>query len=171
MWQEYERYPTRRYQAESSFFVPIDAAKGVLRIERRYPLGDQAPRTEEPEGPKTPAPELVKEVADTLQTWEQCISADALQRLKKAEARILRDEREASTGALQHHRQRTRLGHAGSEVRIGPDEYHPTVCKVLQSGHTLEIPPGEPPRIRQVSPLSPERWGFDAKTLLKMVRQ
>lgn len=159
------RYPSRRYRAEVRFLVPSYRALGVKPIDRPFPLSDQAPRTDEPYEPVPPPKELVKDIEENLQTFEQCISEGAFKRLKEAERRSSRDEAEATNGSLTFHRQRSRLGKRKSEVRIGPSEYHPVVNKVLQGGYTLEIPDEGPPRIRHVAPLGLERWGFDAEAL------
>ncbi len=145
--------------------MPAELAKGVLPIDRKYPLGDQAPRTTAPSETNPPPPDIMREVDEHLRTWKDCLSENALIRLRRAEDRIQLDEREATRGNLRTHRQRTRLGQKETEVRIGSNDYHPVVCKVLQHGHTIAIPSNNPLRIRQVKPLGPDRWGFDANAL------
>ncbi len=159
------RYRTRGYRAEGQFIVPAEQAKGLLPIDRKYPLGDQAPRTTAPSEPNLPPPDLMREVDEHLRTWKDCLSENALIRLRRAEDRIQLDEREATRGNLRTHSQRTRLGHKGSEVRIGPNDYHPVVCKVLQQGHTIEIPLNNPAQNSAGETPGPRSMGFDANAL------
>ena len=70
-------------------------------------------------------------------------------------------------GETAGHRQRARCGNPNAEVRIGPDEFRPTVNKVLLHGFTLRLTDEGRPEIQTLCALPPQDWGINAEILRK----
>lgn len=160
------RNPSRRYREKGYFVVPQEKAFGVEARQRKFPLGDQAPATIPPDEPIVVPGHLSAEVKQNLKNWEDCFATNAIHRLQGARKRLDKDDEQRIAGNHMH-RRRAVPGNSSAEVRIGLNEYHPTVVKVIRAGFTLELPKKSPPKICAVVPLQRRDWGFDAERLMQ----
>lgn len=157
------RFPPRVYRYEGNSYAPLELARGLSPAIIPFPLSNQTLRTREPKIPEALTAALVQQVRKKLTTWRSCLTEEAWARLYRVISRKDRDELHCHSSG--NHRQRSGIGHEDSEIRVGPNEYHPVVRAVLSVGFTIRICHNGKPRICVRQPLTAEAFGFNIERL------
>ena len=132
--------PTKSLRRKGEFIALHLPTTSTDMSLRPFPVTDDIPHTDAPPHPPLPQEDLIKAVKTHLKHWTTCIHANAIERLRKVIRGKCADEKAALSGVLSKtHRRRAKAGTAASEVRIGTDEFHPTLRAVLAHGFTIRI--------------------------------
>lgn len=116
-----------------------------------------------------PPDSLIRHVREQLTTWRQFLVEPAWERVYKA---VKNEEQDESHGQHRpHHRLRSAIGHDSSEIRVGPEEYHPVVRAVLRAGLIIQIYQTGTPYICTRTRIPTQAFGFDAEKLTEFAIQ
>ena len=155
-----------KHNSTPAVVAPLHMVKGLSFRQRPLPLAQQAPTTARPRQPDPPPEWLAQEVVHNLKSWEDCVDQRARLRLQRAVENTQQDAIVLANDPVPAHRQIARCGQQSAEVRIGPDELHPTVNQVLRLGFSLQLEPGMQPAIRRLRARSPQEWGMNTALLI-----
>lgn len=119
--------------------------------------------------------ELQEALERDIKSWDDAVPKAAKEKLANALARSKRALEEAEANASKRSKDAIPQPLSQEEIakrsksrpneRWLPEEFHPTVKKILEAGYVISFPEEGSPKILEPRPHDPSSWGFDAAKL------